>query len=68
MGSRLFYRQLHAAPQNGQAMLVKNCSARVVRGGSAKDNAERLANHTRDYHRTEIFDVHLGFRVVMELK
>lgn len=55
-------------PKNGQAMLVKSCSSRVVRGGSAKDNAERLANHIRDYHRTEIFDVHLGFRVVMELK
>ncbi len=55
-------------PKNGQAMLVKNCTTRVVRGGSAKDNAERLASHIRDYHRTEIFDVHLGFRVVMELK
>ncbi len=54
-------------PKNGQAMLVKNCDARVVRGGSAKDNAERLANHIRDYHHTEIFDSHLGFRVVMEL-
>jgi serine/threonine-protein kinase PpkA len=38
-----------------------------VRGGSAKDNAERLASHIRDYHRSEIFDNHLGFRVVMEL-
>jgi serine/threonine-protein kinase PpkA len=55
-------------PKNGQAMVVKSCSSRVVRGGSAKDNAERLANHIRDYHRAEIFDVHLGFRVVMELK
>ncbi|WP_394984366.1 bifunctional serine/threonine-protein kinase/formylglycine-generating enzyme family protein [Cellvibrio sp.] len=55
-------------PKNGQAMVIKNCDARVVRGGSAKDNAERLANHIRDYHRAEIFDAHLGFRVVMELK
>ena len=55
-------------PKNGQAMVVKNCSSRVVRGGSAKDNAERLANHIRDYHRSEIFDAHLGFRVVMELQ
>ncbi|HEY0893342.1 MAG TPA: bifunctional serine/threonine-protein kinase/formylglycine-generating enzyme family protein [Cellvibrio sp.] len=55
-------------PKNGQAMLVKSCDSHVVRGGSAKDNAERLANHIRDYHRTEIFDVHLGFRVVMELQ
>ena len=55
-------------PKNGQAMVVKSCDARVVRGGSAKDNAERLANHLRDYHRSEIFDAHTGFRVVMEVK
>ena len=55
-------------PKNGQAMVVKICDAHVVRGGSAKDNADRLANHVRDYHRTEIFDAHLGFRVVMELQ
>ncbi|WP_235425665.1 bifunctional serine/threonine-protein kinase/formylglycine-generating enzyme family protein [Cellvibrio mixtus] len=54
-------------PKNGQAMVIKNCEAHVVRGGSAKDNAERLASHIRDYHRNEIFDNHLGFRVVMEL-
>ena len=54
-------------PKNGKAMVVKNCAARVVRGGSAKDNAERLASHIRDYHPNEVFDNHLGFRVVMEL-
>lgn len=54
-------------PKNGQAMVIKNCATHVVRGGSAKDNAERLASHIRDYHRSEIFDSHLGFRVVMEL-
>ncbi len=55
-------------PKNGQAMVIKSCDARVVRGGSAKDNAERLANYIRDYHRAGIFDSHLGFRVVMELR
>jgi serine/threonine-protein kinase PpkA len=55
-------------PKNGQATILKSCSSHVVRGGSAKDNAERLANHIRDYHSAEIFDAHLGFRVVMELK
>ncbi|WP_256386849.1 SUMF1/EgtB/PvdO family nonheme iron enzyme [Cellvibrio sp. PSBB023] len=54
-------------PKNGQALLVKSCDARVVRGGSAKDNAERLTSHHRDYHHSEIFDAHLGFRVVMDL-
>lgn len=55
-------------PKNGQAMVIKSCDAHVVRGGSAKDNAERLANHLRNHYRTEIFDAHLGFRVVMELR
>ena len=55
-------------PKNGQAMIVKSCDTRVVRGGSAKNNAEHLANHLRDYHRAEIFDNHLGFRVVMDVK
>ena len=55
-------------PKNGQAMVIKSCDARVVRGGSAKDNAERLASHIRDYHHAEVFDSHLGFRVVMELR
>lgn len=55
-------------PKNGQAMFIKNCDSHVVRGGSAKDNVERLASHIRDYHRSEIFDNHLGFRVVMELQ
>ncbi len=54
-------------PKNGQALLVKSCDARVVRGGSAKDNADELASHKRDYHHAEIFDAHLGFRVVMDL-
>jgi serine/threonine-protein kinase PpkA len=54
-------------PRNGQAMVIKKCDNHVVRGGSAKDNAERLANYMRDYYPTEVFDEHLGFRVVMEL-
>jgi serine/threonine-protein kinase PpkA len=62
-----FANNYNLHPRNGQAMLVKNCDARVVRGGSAKDSAERLANHLRDYHHAEIFDSHLGFRVVMDL-
>lgn len=57
---------LHA--KNGQAMVTKQCDARVVRGGSAKDSAERLASHMRDYHHAAIFEPHLGFRVVMELR
>jgi serine/threonine-protein kinase PpkA len=55
-------------PKYGQAMVTKACEARVVRGGSAKDNADRLANHIRDYYHADIFNAHLGFRVVLELK
>lgn len=62
-----FTENYNLHPKNGQAMQVKNCEARVVRGGSAKDNLDRLASHARDYHRTEVFNSHLGFRVVMEL-
>lgn len=54
-------------PKNGQALLVKNCDARVVRGGSAKDNVDRLASHIRSHYQTDFFDTHLGFRVVMDL-
>lgn len=62
-----FANNYNLHPKNGQAMLIKSCDARVVRGGSAKDSAERLANHVRDYHHAEIFDSHLGFRVAMDL-
>lgn len=62
-----FAENYNLHPKNGQAMLIKSCDARVVRGGSAKDNAEHLANHLRDYHPAPIFDAHLGFRVVMDL-
>lgn len=54
-------------PKNGQALLVKSCDSRVVRGGSTKDNVDGLANHKRDYLHAEIFNAHLGFRVVMDL-
>lgn len=62
-----FAENYNLHPKNGQALLVKSCDARVVRGGSAKDNADELASHKRDYHHAEIFDAHLGFRVVMDL-
>lgn len=54
-------------PSNGQAILVKQCDTRVVRGGSAKDPAEQLANHVRTHHSPDFVSPHLGFRVVMEL-
>lgn len=55
-------------PRDGSALSNANCRTRVVRGGSARDNLEHLANHARDYHPPEIYEEHLGFRVVMELE
>ncbi len=62
-----FAENYNLHPKNGQAMKVKDCDARVVRGGSSRDNLDRLASHVRDYHRSEVSNSHLGFRVVMEL-
>ena len=54
-------------PKNGRAYEVKSCESRVVRGGSAKHTSQQLATHIRDYYPPEVFNEHLGFRVVMEL-
>lgn len=54
-------------PKNGQSYEVKNCESRVVRGGSAKHTSQQLATHIRDYYPPDVFNEHLGFRVVMEL-
>lgn len=57
--------QLH--PKNGTAYQMKACGRRVVRGGSAKDNAERITNYSRDYYPPEMAQENVGFRVVEEL-
>lgn len=55
-------------PKNGSAFETADCPTRVVRGGSAKDSVEQIASHVRDYHPPEIYEEHLGFRLVMELE
>lgn len=55
-------------PTDGSAYNPKVCASRVVRGGSAKSNVDHIAIPLRDYHPAEIFEEHLGFRVVMELE
>lgn len=55
-------------PKNGQVYEAKACATRVVRGGSAKSEVEKLASHARDHYPPEYYNQHLGFRVVMELK
>ena len=57
--------QLH--PKNGTAYQMKQCSRRVVRGGSAKDDAGRITNYARDYYPPEMAQENVGFRVVEEL-
>lgn len=57
--------QLH--PKNGTAYQMNSCTRRVVRGGSAKDNAERITNYARDYYPPEMAQENIGFRVVQEL-
>jgi serine/threonine-protein kinase PpkA len=54
-------------PKNGSAYQMKQCTRRVVRGGSTKDNAERLTNYARDYYPPEMSQENVGFRVVEEL-
>lgn len=62
-----FAENYNLHPKNGQAYEVKNCTARVARGGSSKHTAQQLATHIRDYFPPDIFNEFLGFRVVMEL-
>ncbi|MBK8186411.1 MAG: SUMF1/EgtB/PvdO family nonheme iron enzyme [Cellvibrio sp.] len=54
-------------PKNGTAYQMQQCIRRVVRGGSAKDNAERITNYARDYYPPEMAQENVGFRVVEEL-
>jgi serine/threonine-protein kinase PpkA len=54
-------------PKNGTAYQMQQCTRRVVRGGSAKDNAERISNYSRDYYPPEMAQENVGFRVVEEL-
>ncbi len=55
------------APNNGQAYQIAKCDTQVIRGGSAKSSAADLASYKRSHERPEIYNEHLGFRVVMEL-
>ncbi|MET0356624.1 MAG: bifunctional serine/threonine-protein kinase/formylglycine-generating enzyme family protein [Cellvibrio sp.] len=52
---------------NGSAYEEKQCQARVVRGGSTKDNVQRLITSARDTFPPATMTETLGFRLVMEL-
>ncbi len=54
-------------PNDGSAYQMKQCSRRVVRGGSTKDDAGRITNYARDYYPPEMTQENVGFRVVEEL-
>lgn len=55
------------AAANGAAIEEKQCTGRVVRGGSTKDNVQHLSASSRDNIPTGYLNETLGFRVVMEL-
>jgi serine/threonine-protein kinase PpkA len=55
------------APRNGTAVTEKRCSAHSVRGGSMKQNKDKLASSHRDNRpAAQRFD-DVGFRVVVDL-
>lgn len=55
------------AKVNGSAHEHKQCQGRVVRGGSTKDNVQRLSSSARDNIPSGYLNETLGFRLVMEL-
>jgi serine/threonine-protein kinase PpkA len=55
------------AKANGSAYEHKQCQGRVVRGGSTKDNVQRLSSSARDNIPSGYANETLGFRLVMEL-
>ena len=55
------------APSNGSARDDKQCQSRVIRGGSTKDNVQRLMTSARDAVAQDAMVETLGFRLVMEL-
>jgi len=62
------YQENYAkASSNGSAYEEKQCSGRVVRGGSTKDNIQRLISSARDDIPAGYINETLGFRLVMEL-
>jgi serine/threonine-protein kinase PpkA len=55
------------ATPNGTVREDKQCQSRVIRGGSTKDNVQRLMTSARDAVTPDVMSETLGFRLVMEL-
>ena len=55
------------ATSNGSARDDKQCQSRVIRGGSTKDNVQRLMTSARDTIPSDTMSEFVGFRLVMEL-
>ncbi|GGY70410.1 hypothetical protein GCM10011613_13570 [Cellvibrio zantedeschiae] len=55
------------ASSTGAATDEKQCTGRVVRGGSTKDNVQHLSTSARDNIPSGYLNETLGFRIVMEL-
>ena len=57
----------NSASQTGAAHEEKQCTGRVVRGGSTKDNVQHLTSTVRDNIPAGFLNETLGFRLAMEL-
>lgn len=62
-----FREKYQGKPRNGTALNPRQCDARVIRGGSAKDNLHETTDYRREHQAPAMFNEYLGFRVVMEL-
>ena len=61
-----YQENFSGAPANGSAREEKACVSRVVRGGSTRDNVQRLASSARDNIPAGFVNDTLGFRVAMD--
>lgn len=62
------YQETYAnASPTGTAIEEKQCTGRVVRGGSTKDNVQHLRTSARDNIPSGYLNETLGFRVAMDL-
>jgi serine/threonine-protein kinase PpkA len=60
------YQDYYDTNSSSAALNNKECSARVVRGGSTKNNVKNITATTRDYFPPETYTETLGFRVVLD--
>ncbi len=62
-----FHEGYKNTPADGRALEETECASRVVRGGSTKDNVDKLGSHARGSLPPSSLSETLGFRVVMDI-